>query len=141
MAYKLSLYKKSYLLAGITKDDKNKEKVKESGASWNKSLNAWLFFPSKHQVGLKIAKEIGATIDDSILNSLQEKKESLITEKELIKLDELKELFIKFANSVCNTIDSFEGLDENIVKEKWTEFLPEIKNKVSNKKKLKKEIK
>lgn len=149
-SYKLTLHKKSYLLTGITKDDENKEKVKDAGAKWNGSLKGWLFFPAVHKKGLKLAEEIGAEIDDSILeNDKNETKKSTPRKStpkkeeklETIRLEELKELFMEFSNLVCETIDSFEGIEENMLNKKWKEFLPKIKNKVSNKKKLKKEIK
>lgn len=146
--YKLTLHKKSYLLTGIKKDDSNKEKVKQLGAKWNGSLGGWLFFPDKHKEGLKFAKEIGAEIDEKIKEekspkkeSKEKKKEFKEEKKELMELVELKDLFIEFANNLCNTIDSFEGLDDDMVQLKWNEFLPQLKNKFSDKKKVKKQIK
>lgn len=98
--YKLTLHKKSYLLTGITKDDSNKEKVKELGAKWNGFLSGWLFFPEKHKEGLKFAKDIGAEIDKKITNdkekspkkeSKEEKKKCECCEKYKLEIEKLKQ--------------------------------------------------
>lgn len=77
MSYKLTLYKKSYLLTGITKNDPNKEKVKQLGAKWNGSLGGWLFFPDKQKDGLKFAKEINAEININEETKTSPKKEKI----------------------------------------------------------------
>jgi hypothetical protein len=94
MSYSLTLHKKSYLLKGITKDDPNKEKVKEVGAKWNSGLGGWLFFPDKHKDGLKFAKKIGAEINIDVKEEKTPKKES-VEKKENEEFEALKEKFDK----------------------------------------------
>jgi vacuolar-type H+-ATPase subunit I/STV1 len=91
MSYSLTLHKKSYLLKGITKDDSNKEKVKELGAKWNSGLGGWLFFPDKHKDGLKFAKKIGAEINVESEKKESPKKENKRESKEGVE-DENEEL-------------------------------------------------
>jgi hypothetical protein len=57
-----------------------------------------------------------------------------------LSISELKKLFISFSNSVCETIDSYEGPDEDIVNKKWEEFLPQLQKEKEEKKELPRKI-
>jgi hypothetical protein len=53
----------------------------------------------------------------------KEPKKKSIQVIELSKISELKQLFFEFANIMCETIDSYEGVDDEMMELKWNEFL------------------
>lgn len=116
--YELTLHKKSYLLTGISRDDPNKEKVKELGAKWNSSLSGWLFFPDKHKDGLKFAKEIGAKIDEQInltnqkIHKNKECKDKKCCEKYKLEIQNYKSEIENYKSKIKELQDKIDKMGD-----------------------------